>query len=175
MIIQDMLLISYLHPNISYLIQLDRPNVVIVNFVIVYNVICRPITENVSQLEYRFIEIELKVALLLLPNSVVIFTMHASEGDCEVSLQVTRTRSLGVQGDDGNDTVTTAGTQTVEVRLHVHATTNVSVVFGDAASQSHATVLGTVDENDLVVATCRIESLPFAVLDRICRMKQTLG
>ena len=100
--------------------------------------------------------------------------MHASEGDCEVSLQVTRTRSLGVQGDDGNDTVTTAGTQTVEVRPHVHTTTNVSVVFGDTASESHAAVLGTVDKNDLVVATCRIESLPFAVLDRICRMKQTL-
>ena len=80
-----------------------------------------------------------------------------------------------MQGDDGNDAVPPAGTQTVEVCLHVHATPDVSVVFGDAASESHTAVLGSVHDNDLMVAACRIEGLPLAVLDRICHRKPTVG
>ena len=101
--------------------------------------------------------------------------MHASERDCEVSFQFNRTRSAVEQGVDGHDAVPPAGTQTVEVCLHVQTTPDVSEARGDAASDSHTAVLGSVDKNDLVVAACRIKDLPLAVLDRICHRKQTLG
>ena len=101
--------------------------------------------------------------------------MHASECDCEVSFQEIRTRSVVEQRVDGHDAVPPAGTQTVEVCLHVPTTPDVSEAHGGAASESHTAVLGSVDKNDLVVAACRIEGLPLAVLDRICHRKPTVG
>jgi len=68
--------------------------------------------------------------------------------------------------------IATSGADQVQVSAHVHSAAEVSEAGADAATETHPSVTGSLDDKDLIVRrTSKVQRLHCAVLDRNRRQR----